>query len=423
MKISRSKRCVASRGAFQALFLLGLVSGAATGSAQDFTQRGFLETRFTFYPQTAPGDSGKYIGEALLRYDATKRYFDNLRLNIGLDARTDTHRQIERDWFVNYSDRRAQRPAFSLRRASVSYTRGNLTLEAGKQFVRWGKADILNPTDRFAPRDFLNVIDTEFLPVTAARATWDNGKDSLDLVAQFRFTPSRAPLPNQRWTVVPDEIAQLPITNLGPQIPGGTQFGVRYNHIGRGYEASVSFYDGHNHLPIIDGGPILNPPSIGIFRVYPQMRMYGTDVAVPLRWFTVKSEAAYFTSNDSRADSYVLYVVQLERQFGEWSLVGGYAGEVVTDRRTDFNFAPDRGIARAFLGRAGYTIDVNRSIAVETAIRENGAGTWVRAEYSQAFGQHWRATISGNVIRGEPGDFLGQYRRNSNLVLAIRYSF
>jgi D-serine dehydratase len=39
----------------------------------------------------------------------------------------------------------------------------------GKQFVRWGKADIVTPTDHFAPRDFLGVIDNEFLPVTGVR--------------------------------------------------------------------------------------------------------------------------------------------------------------------------------------------------------------------------------------------------------------
>ena len=37
---------------------------------------------------------------------------------------------------------------------------GGFTLDVGKQFIRWGRADVLNPTDRFAPRDFLNVIDT-----------------------------------------------------------------------------------------------------------------------------------------------------------------------------------------------------------------------------------------------------------------------
>jgi hypothetical protein len=154
------------------------------------------------------------------------------------------------------------------------------------------------------------------------------------------------------------------------------------------------------------------------------MLMAGGDVAIPTPLFTVKAEAAHFSSSDARADEYGLYVLQLERQSGEWFFVGGYAGEVITkhgSRASDF--APDRGLTKTFLGRAGYTIDANRSVAFETAVRQNGAGAWVKGEYSQAFGQHWRATLNLTLIRGDTSDFLGQYRRNSHGLLVTRYSF
>jgi len=151
--------------------------------------------------------------------------------------------------------------------------------------------------------------------------------------------------------------------------------------------------------------------------------MYGTDAAVPLEWFVLKGEAAWFTSRTPEADEYVLYVLQIERSAGEWSFVGGYAGEGVTKRRRPLDFAPDRGLARSFLGRAGYTIDVRRSIAVEAAVRQNGDGLWIKADYSYLLGQHWRATASFALIRGEASDFLGRYRLNSHAALKLRYSF
>ena len=157
--------------------------------------------------------------------------------------------------------------------------------------------------------------------------------------------------------------------------------------------------------------------------MYPAIRTYGADVAVPTPWFTIKGETAYFTSSSPTTDEYVLYVIQLERQTGEWVFVGGYAGEAVTGRRAGLTFAPDRGTTRSIVGRASYTIDPNRSLAFETAVRQNGAGAYLKAEYSQAHGQHWRTTATGAVIGGEPGDFLGQYRRNSHVSLAFRYSF
>jgi hypothetical protein len=75
------------------------------------------------------------------------------------------------------------------------------------------------------------------------------------------------------------------------------------------------------------------------------------------------------------------------------------------------------------VGRASYTIDSNRSVGFETAVRQNLAGAYGKVEYSQAHGQHWRTTAAGVIIRGNQDDFLGQYRRNSHVSLTLRYSF
>lgn len=419
---------------------------AATAGAQTVSQRGFLEARGTAYPQTARNDGTRLVGDALFREEASWRPFSWLTLAGAFDARIDTRDRVERSWSIDWSDRGARRPALSVRRASMAGHRGGFTLEGGKQFIRWGKADVLNPTDRFAPRDFLDVVDNEFLAVTAVRGTWERKGDTVDAVWSPRFTPSRIPLLSQRWAVLPASgrpanvpvepgFGAIPLVDLGAAYPARSQFGIRWNHVASRFELSLSVYDGFNHLPRFDaqfiglpasvpspgGDPILL--ALQFQRAYPRMRMIGGDAAVPNRWFTVKGEVAYFTSPDASADEYGIYVLQVERQSGEWFLVGGYAGEFVTTRRQSVVFAPDRGLANTFLGRASYTIDVNRSVAFEGALRRNGDGAWLRAEFSQSAGQHWRATARANVIRGKTSDFLGQYRRNSNVDLILRYSF
>lgn len=398
-----------------------LVWAGAPARAQEFSQRGFLEIRNLVYPRTAPGDSGRLVSESLLRWEPSVKFTSSFRINASLDARADSHRQVERDARLDWRDRSLQRPAFSARRFSATYNKGGLTLEAGRQFIRWGKADLLNPTDRFAPRDFMNVVDADFLGVVAARATYERGGNTIDAVYQPVFTPSRTPLLNQRWTVLPPSLDGIQVVDLGLRTPGRGQAGLRYNRVDSGYEFSLCFFDGFNHLPLLDG--VLLPEGVGVQRFYPRLRLYGGDLAVPLRWFTVKSEAAYFSSSTRSADEFLLYVIQLERQSGEWTFVGGYAGEAVTERRQPAAFAPDRGIAKTFLGRASYTIDANRSIAFEGAVRQTGAGGYGRAEYSQAAGAHWRITASAALLAGRSTDFLGQYRRNSHFVLAARYSF
>jgi hypothetical protein len=399
-----------------ALFLLMLLG-------QQFEQRGFVENRTAVYPQSAPNDSGHVVDEMLFREEASYKPASWLTLNGAFDARADSHRQTARAWALDADDRSIERPAFSMRRFSATIHRGKVTAEIGRQFIRWGKADILNPTDRFAPKDYLSsVVDSDFLGVIASRVTYESGGNTVDLVWQPWFTPSRTPLLNQRWTALPVQAAQVSLQDAGAHYPVGSQYGARWNHIGSGYEYSLCFFDGNQNLPSFDAALTPLPPSVTLTRVYPKLRLYGGDAALPLAWLTVKGEAAYFTSSTPGAEEYALYVIQVERQVKEWSFVGGYAGRIVTrDAASPLQFAPDRGFAKSFVGRAGLTIDANRSLAVETAVRTEGS--FVRFEYSQLFGQHWRATGGLAWIRGDMADFLGQYRRNSYSSLAIRYSF
>lgn len=407
------------------LLLLTAAAAFAQDSGQpSFTQRGYFETRGYFYPRTAPGDSGRAVAEQLLRWESQWKAKPSLRLNLALDARFDSHRQFERVLRLDWFDHGLQRPSLSIRRLSAVYHRGGFTIEAGRQFVRWGKADLLNPTDRFAPKDFLNVLNTDFLGVWATRATVEKGPNTFDLVWQPYFTPSRSPLLGQRWVVLPPQLGLTGIEDQGFRLPGRGQWGVRYSRLASGYEFSLSVFDGFNHLPLLEGGVRLLPnPTVTLLRHFARIRMVGGDAAVPLRWFTLKAEAAYFATSTPTADEYAQFVFQAERLAGEWTFVGGYAGEAVTTRRSPLDFAPDRGLSKTFLGRASYNLDANRTVAFETAVRQNLHGLYSKLEFSQTIGDHWRLTFGGALLAGRDTDFLGQYKRNSHIAVTIRYSF
>jgi hypothetical protein len=421
------------------LLVLALLAAACPAAGQTVSQRGFLEGSGLVYFRPTATDDRQLIGEALFRQEASWTPAPWLSLAGAFDARAATDDRVDPDWRFDCADRGLKRPAACVRRLSVAFRRGGLTVEAGKQFVRWGKADILNPTDRFAPRDLLDVIDNEFLAVSAARATYERGPNTIDLVWSPRFTPSRLPLANGRWAIPaaggsPALLAAgtlpggtgLPVVDLGAIFPSRPQAGVRWNHVASGFEYSASVYDGFDHLPRLDASVNQAAGRVEVQRIYPVMRMAGGDLVWPLRWFTVKTEAGYFWTTDDRTDDYVSYVVQLERQSGEWLFVGGYAGEIVTERRTsrDVPLASfERGLTRSFLGRGFYTIDVNRSVTFEGAVRQDGRGYYGKAAYSQQLGRHWRATTRADVLGGEAGDYLGRYRRNSSLRLTIRYSY
>ena len=394
-----------------------LLGSAALVSAQTFTQRGFLDIGAVGYPQTSAVDSGQITADALFRYEAFYQIAPWLRLSGGVDARIDTHQQVARDARFSFGDREVQRPALELRGLSLAFTRSKLSIELGKQFIRWGRADIVSPEDRFAPQDYMNVVDAEPLPILATRVTYGTQANSLELVYSPRLTPSRTPLLDQRWAFVP---TGLSINEVSPDIPGGPQWGARWNHSGRA-DYSVSYYRGYDYFPLLRVEPEF--PMLNVQRLYPQLSMYSADAAIPSTWVTLKAEAAYFTSSNPQSDHYVIYVLQLERQIGEWSLIGGYAEQVVTEHGTGADFSVLRGFSRSMVGQVSYSIDANRSFDVEAAIRQDGRGTLVKPEYSQAFGQHWRATVGFAWIQGSENDFIGQYHRNSFAILRIRYSF
>jgi hypothetical protein len=418
------------------LLIAAFLALAGSAAGQSLTQRGLLEGRAVAYPSEAPNDSVQLVADGLLRQEVFWRPAPWVTIAGAFDARADSHARVDRSWAVDWSDRGLLRPALSVRRLGVAVHRGGLTVEAGKQFIRWGKADVLNPTDRFAPRDLLEVVDNDFLGVTAVRLTYERGPDTVDLVWAPRFTPSRLPLSDQRWAIAWGPLlgvgsglppgTPIQVEDLGSRFPERSQFGARWGHVGEGFELSLSLFDGFSYYPRAEATRGPDPARVAVTRVYPTMRMYGGDAAWPLRWFTVKGEIGYFTTTDARTNDYGIYVVQVERQRGEWMFVGGYAGEFVTTRRTATGGAGEvfaEAFTRTFLGRASYTLDVNRTLAFEGAVRQNGQGAWLEAEYAQQVGRHWRATVRAHLLRGAPDDFIGQYRLNSSLQILARFSY
>ncbi len=392
---------------------------------QSLEQRGSVELDLWGFPLTAPNDSGHVVGTGIFRWDASYKPRSWVTFSGGIEAQADTHQETERTFRFDFDDRGLLRPAFSLRSLQMTLHKGHITADIGKQFIHWGKADILNPTDRFAPRDYLNVVESEPLGVLGARINAEYRGTSVDFVWTPRFTPSRIPLIDQRWALLPPN-APPQVENAATVFPGGGQYGARINHIGHGYEVSASMFEGYNHLPLLE--PIAEPATLYVRRFYPKIRTIGTDAAIPLPWFTLKTEAALFDSRENspnapRSDTYLIWVAQLERQVRQWVFAAGYAGQTVFDFRYPFYFDPERGLTKTILVKAVYNLDAPTSISIETAIRQNGRGTWSTVEYSRQLANHWRLIGGITVIAGSQDDFLGQYHRNSFGMLKLRYSF
>jgi hypothetical protein len=178
-----------------------------------------------------------------------------------------------------------------------------------------------------------------------------------------------------------------------------------------------------NHLPDLTPAVDEEAGVVSVRRSYPSLRTFGADVAVPTSYLTVKGEAVYFDSPSNTGDEYTIYVVELERQAGEWLLDLGYAGEIAHTSTGQLAFAAERGLTKSLIGRASLTLDTRRTVSMEAAVRRNGDGVYVKGEYTQALNQHWRITLAGVALGGDPDSFLGQYKRNSHMTVKLRASF
>lgn len=406
---------------------LAAAIGSADIAAQRLTYRGYAEAAILAYPQTAPNDDDRLIVDGLLRFDPKWDIQRGIAVAGSFDARIDNHEETTERAEVRFWDRTVRRPTLAIRRLTFTFARGPISIEAGKQFIRWGQTDILAPTDRFAPRDYLTVPASELLGVTAGRVTVAGKGHSLEAVYTPRLTPSRMPILSHRWIGLDASSAAaesgLTVHDDGSRFPRGPQYGLRWNHVGRWFEHSIAFFQGFNSLPLL---PVtLNPGggTIDVRREYPAIQVWGGDLVVPFSAVAVKAEGAWVRSRDDDADEYALYVVQMERQHRDWLFIGGYVSEHVFEERNRRGFEPDRGMARALFGRASYSLGATRGLVFEGMARQDGDGLLLKAEYAHGLGQHWRVTMRAIVIRGANSDFLGQYRRNSFGGPQVRYSF
>jgi hypothetical protein len=385
------------------------------------SQRGFVELRGVGFPQTVGTDTERLLAETLVRQEASLKPARWVQFVAGVDLRGSSHGDVDGEWRLDIGDRGVLRPRASVRRLAMAITTRHLSVDVGKQVIRWGRADILSPVDRFAPRDYTNVLDSEFLPVLGARATVRAGGETFEVVWVPRMTPSRLPQLGRRWTVVP-EAADLTLEDRGAVMPEEAERGLRWSHAGR-IEVGLSFFDGFNHLPTVDAAFDPATATVALTRTFQRLRSYGGEALIPMAAFTLRAEAAWLTSPSATAEEYVLYIIEAERQVGEWLFHAGYAGEIVTTARRGTAFAAERGMANSFIGRAAFTIDARRSVAIESAVRRTGEGVYAKGEFSQTFGRHWRLTLAAAGIAGDDGDFLGQYQRNSHASAVLRFSY
>jgi len=180
-------------------------------------------------------------------------------------------------------------------------------IKIGRQVIRWGTADFMNPTSCFSPMDLSELIfrdeDELYLGVDAVSCTFIAGDYSLQLVLVPVSTASRLPGTTSPWKLTyPDEKVPPEYVSLlgetvpvdyaftGPDMPPeekNMSFGGRLTGNISGVDFSVSGYHGLDRdvllMPVITGTRAVMgldvPDKVTIMPQYRRVTSIGIDFA------------------------------------------------------------------------------------------------------------------------------------------------
>jgi hypothetical protein len=358
------------------------------------------------------------------------------------DLQLDTHRDVDRNRWFDLSERGFTRPAGALSEFYFDAKLGHLDLRIGKQRIRWGRADGFNPTDNVIPYDYLDLFSETRLPSAAIKADLYLAQSSFEFIWTPFYTPTRLPLIGQRWFPrIPDDMPDnssnpVPVAyqDTGGALPsrtiGNSQWGVRYNQILPGAEFSLSYLDGFDDIPFFRPKmPLLQPnlpvPDIlvSFSREYYRSRIVGLDFASEIGPFGVRGEAAYYDRTDPGNLDHLLFVIGLDKTWGDWSAIVQYAGQKLNGRIPGQATFPELGLGSALIYRLERTLGPSRSFQIKGAVRLTDGDFLVQPVYSVAITNGWRLKLGASIFAGPQNGYLGQFRDSSHITVQLIYAF
>jgi hypothetical protein len=409
---------------------------------------GFLEESGRFYAKT-PNPSDAYAeGNARFHLWGRARVSKEISVRGVFDIRMDTHGNVDRGRWLDIEDRGMRLPAGSISELYLDAKVGRVDLRLGRQRIRWGRADGFNPTDNIMPYDYLETFDDERLAVSAVKADVYFARANMQFVWMPWYAPTRLPLLGQRWFPQLPASATLDVSPLIPPIEiglsyrdlagplpartfGNGQWGARFNQVLPRGEFSFSYFDGFDDLPYFrpDASPFFDTISlqpkalISLNREYYRVRVAGMDFASEIGPIGIRGEAAYFDQTDPLNLDHVLYVVGVDKRWGDWFAILQYAGQKVNGRAPNMAVFPDLGLRSTLIWRLERTMGPSRSFEIKGALRLRDGDFLLQPVYSVALSNSWRIKAGATVFAGSKDSYLGQFRDSSHVNIKLIYSF
>lgn len=217
----------------------------------------------------------------------------------------------------------------AVRELYVQHKSEDLVIRAGRQIINWGKADLVNPTQRFATNNYRLRSSQPGLQqggVDALRVIKSMEGFTLDAVAATFGQGSKIPLG-------PLQQAGLNAQDKGEG--GNAAVGLRLSNTDAVQEYSVSYFRGNDVMPVYRvGAQLLSDP------VHPKLQAFGADYAYNLGDYAIKVEAAYTRNLDKSVSLLPLdqlhVVAGVEQKLADYTISVLYSQKRVQDFQTAY---------------------------------------------------------------------------------------
>ncbi len=334
----------------------------------------------------------------------------------------------------------------------------------GKQIVTWGAADGNNPTDNVSPYDFYYL----FLPgsdrkkgTLAATANLYLGSLNLMAVLVPIFRPNRVPLNEPDFPIfgasgspfgdIP--VREIPVERELENSEVGLRLGLPLSRI----DLSLSYFSGHDRMytPIPWVDPIRSSmiPPDSILLQYLSTDVLGGDLVTFIGDLTVRTEAAYFITEDKKGTSpvirnpYLQYVLQLEYSGDQVTYMAQYLGTYITqldgddipsftggvvseEENEQDQIPPKLGMPFAAIAQNAVMVtaaldisDGRYSVRGQTLYEFDHGGYMLGGQVTVSLEEAFDIEVGLTMLGGGKDSRLYQMRDFSHLSLSLKYSF
>jgi len=327
-----------------------------------------------------------------------------------------------------------------LREAYLDYSTGDLDFRLGRQIATWGVGDLLFINDIF-PKDWVSFFagrPLEYLKlgVDSARMRYSSAALNAELMVITSFRPDTLPTPGRfflhdDFADVVDRSRILPDTGVG-----NPEVALRLYRRIAGFDASAYAYRGYWRSPAQQADDPNMPTQITQF--FPALSVYGISAQGQAMGGVLSLEGGYYDSREDKAgddpaiaNSEARFLIGYQRQLSKDFTFGiQYYAEVMMDFGAYEQALTDNVVSKkkihdiVSLRLTRFFRHQTWTLSLFTFYSPAEQDYLLQPQVAYRVSDNFSTTLGANLFGGEMRTtFFGQFDRNDNLYLTLRYDF